>query len=453
MINFLITKRVLNLKGIKLSLKRALTFWQATMFGIGLILGAGIYVVIGRTAAYAESSVWLSVFIAGLIAFMTGLSYAELSGMYPKASSSYYYIKRAIPHREIIAFLVGWMIFFEAASGAATAAVGFAYYFTELLPSLKFMGRVTTVISALILVALMSTVNWWGIEESSTLNVIFTLIELSGLILVITIGFAYGTLSPNYLSLPSRGFLGILQGSALIFFAYVGFELMATTSEETLKASVVMPRAILAALFTCSMVYLLVSLAVVRLLPWRELAISEAPLALAVERAIGSWGWYVLALIALFATSNTVLGFLVSSSRMAYGMAVDRMLHFKLSEVHQKRGTPHYAVILAGLVAAFEILVAGLTDVKIIDIVAKSSNLGCLIAFIFVNMSVVILRFKEKGIKRPFRIPGELFGVPVMPLLGSIMCFIVIVLTFHELIVWLITLAVLALGMIFKKFG
>lgn len=452
-LNFLIIKPIINLKGTKLSLKRTLTFWQATMFGIGLILGAGIYVVIGRTATYAESSIWLSVLVAGFIAFLTGLSYAELSGMYPRASSSYYYVKRAIPYRGIIAFLVGWMIFFEAASGAATAAVGFAYYFTELLPHLRFMGRIAIVILALLLIVLMSLVNWWGIKESSSLNVAFTLIELSGLILVIFIGFIYGTLSPNYFSLPSKGFLGILQGSALIFFAYVGFELMATTSEETLKASVVMPRAILAALFACSTVYLLVSLTIVKLLTWKELTLSEAPLALAVERAIGSWGWYVLAFIALFATTNTVLGFLVSSSRMAYGMAVDRMLHFKFSEVHHKRGTPHYAVMLAGLVATFEIIVAGLTNVKIIDIVAKSSNLGCLIAFIFVNLSVIILRFKEKDRRRPFRIPGELFGIPILSFIGSIMCLIVIILTFHEPVVWFITLVVLILGAIFKKFS
>jgi len=423
------------------------------MFGIGLILGAGIYVVIGRTALYAENSVWLSVAVAGLIAFMTGLSYAELSGMYPKASSSYYYIKEAMPHRGMIAFLVGWMIFFEAASGAATAAVGFAYYFTELFPYLKFIGRASTVIFSIMLIVIMSIVNWWGIKESSALNVIFTLVELSGLILVILIGFLYGTLSPNYFSLPSKGFLGVLQGSALIFFAYVGFELMATTSEETLKASVVMPKAILAALLVCSSVYLLVSLAVVRLLSWEELALSGAPLAAAVERIMGSWGWYVLALIALFATSNTVLGFLVSSSRMAYGMAADGMLHSKLSRVHYKRGTPHYAVAAAGFVSAFEVAVAGLTNMQIIDIVAKSSNLGCLIAFIFVNSSVVILRLREKSVKRPFKIPGEFFKVPIIPLLGSIMCFIIIVLTFHEPVVWFITLVVLMLGMVFRRVG
>ncbi len=432
-------------------LRRALTFWQATMFGIGLILGAGIYVVIGRTAAYAGDAVWLSVLVAGLVAFLTGLSYAELAGMYPRASSSYFYVRRAMPGREDLAFLVGWMIFFEAASGAATAAVGFAKYFLELVPQLRGAGGVGVTITSVALIAIMSLVNWWGIRESSALNVAFTLVELSGLVMVVVAGFALGTAAPNYASLPPGGVLDILRGAALIFFAYVGFELMATTSEETVEARVVMPRAILAALGVCGVIYLLVALAVVRLIPGDELAAAEAPLAAAVERAVGTGGWYLLATIALFATSNTVLGFLVSSSRMAYGMSADGMLHRALSAVHPKRRTPHNAVALAGGVAAFEIVAASLSGGAVIDVVAKSSNLGCLIAFIFVNASVVLLRLRRPQAERPFKIPVSVAGVPVAPVLANALCALVILLTFHEAVVWLITLAILGLGAAIRR--
>jgi len=432
-------------------LKRVLNLWKAVMFGLGVILGAGIYVVIGRTAAFAGSYIWLSIFIAGLIAFFTGLSYAELAGMYPKASSSYYYIRKAIPTRESIAFIVGWMIFFEAVSGASTASTGFAKYFLELFQTPPNIPQnMALMLIAIVVVVTFSIVNFIGINESSKLNILFTLIGASGLVLVITIGFMLGRTMPDYLDPPPMGWVGILNGAALIFFAYVGFELMATTSEETIDAKRTMPKAIIIALSICGALYIMISLSVLRLLPWQLLAISGAPMADAVGTILGSGGWYLLSIIALFATSNSTLGFLISSSRIAYGMAKEGIIHAKLSSVHNIRKTPHYAIILTCAVAIFEIIISSLIGIDFaLDIVAKASNLGCLIAFIFVNSAVILLR--KSQVERSFKIPFSTFGVPIFPVLGALLSVVLIALAFHETIVWLITTVILSLGFIVKK--
>lgn len=427
-------------------LKKALSLWQSTMFGIGLILGAGIYAVIGRTTEFAGPMVWVSVLLAGLIALLTGLSYAELSSMYPRASSSYFYVKQAFPSREGLAFLVGWMIFFEAASGAATASIAFAEYLSALLG----LGSWLLVPISLASIILFSIINWLGIEESSKVNVLFTIIEASGLLMVIVLGLMLGPISPNYFASPPKSWLGILQGAALIFFAYVGFELMATTSEETIDASHTVPKAILSALALCSVFYVLVAIAVIRLLSWEVLATVEAPLAVAVRNVLGVLGWLILAFIALFSTSNTILGFLVSSSRIAYGMAYDGMLHRSLAFIDSCRGTPRNTIILAGAIASFEVLVAGVTGGEIIDAVAKASNLGALIAFIFVNMATVVLRRRENS-DRPFKIRGEIKGLLIPPLIGAVLCVLIILLAFHEPLVWGMTTAVVAMGLFVRK--
>ncbi len=427
-------------------LKQALSLWQATMFGIGLILGAGIYAVIGRTTEFAGPMIWVSVLLAGLIALLTGLSYAELSGMYPRASSSYFYVKQAFPGKEGLAFLVGWMIFFEAASGAATASIAFAEYLSALLN----LGSWLLVPISLVSIILFSVINWLGIEESSKVNVLFTIIEASGLLMVIVLGLILGPVSPNYFTSPPKGWLGILQGAALIFFAYVGFELMATTSEETIDASHTVPKAILSALTLCSVLYALVAIAVVRLLPWEVLATVEAPLAVAAQKVLGASGWLILAFIALFSTSNTILGFLVSSSRIAYGMAYDGMLHKSLAFTDSNRGTPRNTVILAGVIASFEVLVTGIAGGKIIDAVAKASNLGALIAFIFVNIATIVLRRRE-NMDRPFKIRGEIKGVLIPPLIGTVLCILIIILAFHEPLVWCMTTAVVIIGLFVRK--
>jgi len=252
-------------------LKRELGLFDVTMYGIGLILGAGIYVLIGKAAEAAGNMVWLSFIIVSVVATFTGLSYAELSSMYPKAAAEYVFIKKAF-NSDFLAFVVGWLIVFTTTISASTISLGFGGYLSGL------SGLPIPLTASLLIIAL-SLVNFYGIQESSRMNILFTLIEVSGLVIIIYLGFAFGTHNPEiYLENPF-GFNGILAAIPLIFFAYIGFEHIANVAEETKDPRKVLPRAGMLSIAVTSALYMLVSLAAVSLIDWRALGLSLSPLA------------------------------------------------------------------------------------------------------------------------------------------------------------------------------
>ena len=215
-------------------LSRNVGLFGAVTYGIGIILGAGIYVLIGPAAGLAGNSVWLSFIIGAIISSFTGLSYAELSTMFPKAAAEYIYVKRAFKN-ELLAFLTGWLIVFSGIVSMSAVALGFASYF-------KAISALPIVLIAMILVGLLSLLNFIGIEESSTVNIIFTAIEVGGLLLVIVLGLGkIGTV--NYFEAPNIS--GIFAAAALMFFAYLGFEDIVNISEETTKPKKNLPRALI----------------------------------------------------------------------------------------------------------------------------------------------------------------------------------------------------------------
>lgn len=454
----------------RVTLKRALGLGYATLFGIGLILGAGIYVLVGKAATYVGDAIWLAVLFGTVVAFLTGLSYAELASMYPYASSTHFYVRKAWPGRELLAMIAGWLIWFEAVAGAATAALGFGEYFHRLLKTLglELNPDVWIPTFAVLLILVMSFVNFWGIEESALIAVLFTFIEAFGLVLVVFLGFLFAKRSPNYLLItPQKGgidpLVGVLVGAAVFYFAYTGFELQPTLSEEVKDPEINVPKAIVLALLACSALYILVSLAVVRLMEPAALMESHAPLA---DAARNAWepAFYLLMAIALFSTSNTVLGFLVSSSRLSYGLASEGVLAKALAEIHPKRRTPHYSVLLSCAVAVFLIvfcdmlpdllgveIMIGEHRYKLIEIVAKTSSLACILAFIIVNCAVIVLRFREPTQRRAFTIPGNIGRFPVIPAIAAFLCAFFIVTAFQEWIVWLATAVVVGLGVVLYR--
>jgi len=203
-------------------LVRRLGFWEVTLSGIGIILGAGIYALIGVAAGSAGNAVWLSFVISALVAFFTALSYMELSSMMPDVGAEYEYTARAAGRR--VAMVIGWLIIFSGILGAATVALGFAGYMGALLPVPAF-GAAVLLIAALCGVLLL------GVKESAWVAVAFTLIEVSGLLLIIAAGLPHlGKV--DYLEMPI-GMTGVVTAAALVFFAYQGFEEMVKFSEET----------------------------------------------------------------------------------------------------------------------------------------------------------------------------------------------------------------------------
>lgn len=419
-------------------LKRSIGLLETTAYGVGIILGAGIYALIGEAAGLAGNSLWMSFVIGAIVASFTGLSYCELSTMYPKAAAEYVYTKKAFK-KELISFVLGWLIIFTGIVSAAAVALGFAGYFHSLF-------NTPIVPIAILLILVLSFLNFYGIKESARFNAVVTVIEALGLILIIFIGLgSWGKV--NYFELPF-GFKGVFSAAALIFFAYIGFEDIVNMAEETRRPRKVLPKAIILAIIITTLLYILVSISAVSVVGWQELGQSKAPLALVASKVFGEKAFFILSLIALFATTNTVLIILVVTARMMYGMARDRSLPKVLGSVHRKRGTPWIAVLVTMI---FSILFASIGK---IGIVAKVTSLTAFITFSFVNASLIWLRFTKPKVERPFKVPLNIGKFPILPALGLLTCLFMI--TQFSLDNLLITLAIIVTGMILfvlKKFS
>jgi APA family basic amino acid/polyamine antiporter len=387
------------------TLRRALSLWEATICGVGVIVGAGIYALVGKAAGLGGSAVWLSFVIAALVAAFTGFSYAELSSMFPKAGAEYDYSWHAFGR--FIAFIVGWLIIIGGVVSAATVALGFAGYAKALFGfPVLLMAAIAIVASSAILV--------YGIKESAILAAIFTIVELGGLLIIIAVGLPHiGHI--NYFEMP-HGIGGVFSAAALIFFAYIGFEQVARLSEETKHAKTIVPKAILLSIGISTVLYVLVAIAAVSVLGWSALYNSTAPLADVAATALGSNAFIVLSLIALFSTSNTVLLILLATSRTLYGMASEKSLPAIVAWIHPKRQTPIIAILLCMI---FGIIFLFLGD---IEIVAETTDFMIFITFIVINAAVVWLRVKLPQHSRPFKVPWSIKGIPVLSLLGLATC-------------------------------
>lgn len=386
-------------------LKRHLGLFHTTMYGVGLILGAGIYALIGNAAGEAGNSVWISFVLAAVSAIFTGLSYAELSSMYPKAAAEYSFVKNAFGNN-FVAFLVGWLTLFVAVISAAAIALGFGGYLTQIF-------QIPIVLAAILIITILTFVNYFGIRESSSMNIIFTIIEAAGLGIVIWVGLSITGTDIDYFDAP-HGFAGIFSAFTLVFFAYIGFENIANIAEEIKNPKKVLPRAIILAISITAIVYILVSISAVRVLDWQELGASVAPLADVIKKSLGQeWGFGIL-VIALFATTNTVLIMLVSGSRILYGISLDRALPGIFSTIHQKRKTPWISVIIIGALSASFVFIGD------IGTVANISVFAIIMVFVLVNLALIWLRYKQPDAERQFRSPVNVKKFPVLAALGII---------------------------------
>lgn len=417
--------------GFKPELKRTLGLMQVILYGVGLILGAGIYVIIGDVSAISGNMIWISFIFAAIIASLTGLSYAELASMFPKSAAEYIYIKHAF-QKNFLALFIGCLTIFVAITSAATVAIGFSAYLSVFLP------YTSPIIYAVILVIVLSFVNFYGIRESIWTNSIFTLVEILGLVIIITAGLLMGSGSDvNYFEIPpSLGTsfgsvaLAIMTSTALIFFAYYGFENIANLSEETRNPTRVIPKGLLMSILLTSIIYLLVAVSSISLIGWKELSSSEAPLAVVAERAFGYQGIVLLSVIALFATTNTVLMMLISGSRIIFGMAKDSSIPKIFTMIHKHNRTPWVATLATMILTIVAIV---LSSGNIIT-VASLSVFGIFIVFAFVNFSVIWLRFKQPNVKRTFMSPFKLKRFPVLAGLGLLTVSIMLFLFSHTII-------------------
>jgi APA family basic amino acid/polyamine antiporter len=420
----------------KPKLKRRVSLFALTIYGVGNILGAGIYGLIGSVVEITGNLSWLAFVLASITGAFTGLSYAELSAMYPKSAAEFVYTEEAFKKRNL-SFILGWIIIFSGVLSASTVSLVFGGYLSDLLniPSI-FLN----IFFAIILVIILSVVNLIGIKTSTRTNIIFTLIEASGLIIIIVLGF-FGDQNPNFFVLPSgSSFLVVFSAIALIFFAFIGFEDIANIAEEVKEPEKNLPKAIIYSILITTILYCFVAISVVSILPYSIIGASDAPLTEVAETILGPAGGIILSLIALFATANTVLIMLIVTSRMMYGMARDKALPDGLSKISPKFRTPYISIVLT---ACFTIVPIFFGD---ISIVAHATVFGVLINFFLVNISLIALRKSKPELERPFELKPSYKGYPIIALLGSIIC-IALLFTFNWLTV-LIQAIIIACGII-----
>ncbi|MFX0017917.1 MAG: APC family permease [Promethearchaeota archaeon] len=416
-------------------LKRKVSLFALTIYGVGNVLGAGIYALIGQVVGITGNLSWLAFILAAITGAFTGLSYAELSAMYPKSAAEFVYTEEAFKVR-ILSFILGWIIIFSGIFSAATVALGFAGYISEIL---GFDLAIIKIIFAIALILELSIINFIGIKTSTWTNVIFTLIEAFGLIFIIVIGIPkFGTV--NYYELPTLSVMPILSAVALIFFAYIGFEDIANIAEEVKEPQRNLPKGIIYSIIITTVLYCLTALSVVSIAPYSDIANSEAPLNYVARVAIGPIGGIIMSIIALFATANTVLIMLIVTSRMMYGMARDKALPESLCKISRTYRTPTISVLLTMIFAIIPVFFGD------IEIVAQATVFGVLITFFLVNISLIALRRSRPDAERPFKLKPSISWVPLVALFGAIIC-LSLLFTFNWLIV-LIQIIIIACGIV-----
>jgi len=387
-------------------LKRAISPRMLVLFIIGDILGAGIYALTGKVAGEVGGAIWVPFLVAFLLAGATATAYAELAGKYPQAAGAALYTHKAFK-RPFVTFLVAFAVLMSGITSASAAARAFGGdYLAEFVD-------LPTVLVALGFVLGLAAINYWGIRESVRINIVLTLVEVTGLLIILVIG-AIALLSGD--GEPSRALefdtengvlLGVLGGTALAFYALLGFEDTVNLAEETQEPARAFPRALMIGLLVTGGIYLGVAFVSSMILPAAELAGSSGPLLAVVEGSGVSFPPKLFAAIALLAVANTALINLIMASRLLYGMARQGLVPRVLARVDSARKTPWVAILLTVVIAAVLVSTGSLSGL------ADTTVLLLLLVFTAVNIAVLVLR-REPVEHRHFRAPTAI------PALGAV---------------------------------
>ncbi|RVU01006.1 amino acid permease [Mucilaginibacter limnophilus] len=440
-------KLLLEETGESKGLKRTLTAWSLIALGIGAVIGSGLFVSTATAIADdAGPSVTIAFFVAALGCALSGFSYAELASAIPVSGSAYTYTYATMG--ELVAWIIGWDLILEYAVGAATVAISWSQYLNNLLVNVLHLPAIPYALShspfqhaatgeqglinlpALIIIVLVSLLLIKGTHESALVNGVIVIIKVSIVILIIVLGWSFINPANHVPYIPAAssytdeqgfthkfgGIEGILAAAGTVFFAFIGFDAVSTTAQETINPKRDMPIGILGTLAFCAVLYILFGHVLSGLGSVNDFRTSgkEASVAFAIQRYMPGYGWLAqLVTVALLAGfSSVILAMLMGQSRVFYAMGKDGLLPGYFSTLHPKFHTPYKAniviMILVGLFAAF---VPG-------TVVGHMSSIGTLFAFILVSVSVIILRKREPNLERQFKAPW----VPFIPLLGIAFC-------------------------------
>jgi APA family basic amino acid/polyamine antiporter len=443
-------------------LRKDLSALDLTVFGVGVIIGTGIFVLTGQVAKdKAGPAVAISFVVAAIVCGLAALCYAEFASTVPVAGSAYTFSYATLG--EFPAWIIGWDLILELALGAAVVAVGWSGYAKSLLDGLgihlpeAIAGEEATFnIPAMLVVLAVTALLVLGTKISSRLNAIIVAIKIAVILMVIVAGFffikasnytpfvpkAHPTPAVEGVKAPliqvlfgftpvSFGWFGVFAAVAVVFFAFIGFDVVATAAEEARKPQRDLPLAIIGSLVICTTLYILVSLVVVGMVNYTQLS-AEAPLADAFK-SVGHPGFATIVSVgALAGLTTVVLILLLGQSRVFFAMSRDGLLPSWLAAVHPRFGTPYRSTIIMGLIVA---LMAGLIPLAAL---AELVNIGTLFAFVLVSVGVVILRRTRPDLQRSFRTPW----VPVIPALSVLSCVFVMlnlpVETWLRFLVWMV---------------
>lgn len=446
-------------------LKKSLSAFDLTVFGVGVVIGAGIFTLTGRVAhEVAGPAIVVSFVVAAIACGLAAMCYAEFASTVPVSGSAYTFSYASLG--ELFAWIIGWDLILEMFLGAGVVAQGWSAYLGVLLEQLGLpipaaIGYGGTVdLMAILLVLVLGALMTYGIRESMRVNMVLVGLKLFIVLFVIVAGLLF--VNPaNYtpfvpdaaprqtatgLTQPLLQFIsgiepmafglgGIFAGAALVFFAYIGFDVVATTAEETKRPQRDLPIGIIASLVICTVLYCAVALVVTGMVSYADLD-PAAALANAFAHHGQAWMATVISAGAVAGLTTVVLTLLIGATRIIFAMSRDALLPRSLAKVHPTRRTPWVISIIVTVVVA---LVAGLTPVGVLE---EMVNIGTLSAFVLVSVGVIVLRRTRPDLKRGFRVPWS----PLLPALSAAICtYLMLNLTVET---WLRFLIWLALGFV-----
>ncbi|WP_233412071.1 amino acid permease [Nucisporomicrobium flavum] len=430
-------------------------------FGIGIVIGTGIFTLTGIEARdHAGPAVIVSFVLAGVASLLAALCYAELASSVPTAGSAYTYAYATMG--EIIAWIIGWDLVLEFALGAAVVARGWSGYLAELLhlPAALFGESSTVNVGAILITVLLGAVATVGIRQSSRVTNVLVVVKVSICVFVVIAGAFFvkaanltpfvpparpvdddtsGLAQPLSQALfgiePSMfGIAGVLTAAAVVFFAYTGFEAVANLGEETRKPRRDLPLALFGTLGVSALLYVLVSFVVVGMVDYRQID-PGAPIASAFSAVGAGWASSLVSIAAVAGLTSVILVDIVAIGRIGFAMSRDRLLPPAAGAVHPRWGTPYRITIV---VTAGVALLAGLVPLSSL---ANLVSIGTLFAFVIVSVAVPILRRTRPGMDRPFRVPFS----PVLPAVSALAC--LYLMTNLSVETWLRFLAWLVIGL------
>lgn len=404
------------------TLERSLGLFALVSLGIGAIIGAGIFVITGQVAAnHTGPSIIISLILAALGCACVGLCYAEFAAIIPVAGSAYTYAYATLG--ELFAWVIGWDLVLEYLFSTSTIAVGWSGYLVSLLRDVGIQlppafTQPPFNVPAMGIVAFITILLVLGIRKSSQANTVLVIVKVLAILCFIGFGLFFINhqnwtpfIPPNTGEFGVFGWSGVLRGSAMVFFAYIGFDALANVTQEAREPQRTIPQAMLIALLIATVLYISVSLVMVGIIPYQQLNVPD-PIAVAVNAMGEGFRWFrpVVKLAALAGLSSVILVHLLAQTRILYTMAVDGLLPASLTQLHPQYKTPYLATVGSGIVAM------GLAGGLPIEVLANLVSIGTLLAFTIVSVAVLILRWVEPELERPFQVPL----MPWIPLLGAL---------------------------------